>query len=315
MKKLLVGLATTALVAATALSLTACGNKPQKVKVIDVKLTGESYGYCVKDAESDTLTQANELITALCGASTNGYDIENPNVVGEGYQYDLNGDGTAETVTFKTLYDMQEAGTLGSFDAAIDIPSGKTKADCLVVATNAEFPPFEYFDGNKFAGIDMWIAKMLAAKMEKTLVIKHMDFDVVITNVENGNTDIGMAGLTINPERAENVTFSKGYYYTSQRIAVAKGETAFDNCTTEAQVRAVIEGMGKVTAGAATGQTGYYYLAGSTGFGFTGFSKVTVKNYDSIGLAMNNLSNGKVKFVVGDRDTITDCVEEINSRI
>lgn len=309
MKKLFYALGAMLLAVVMAFPLTAC-SKGAKVKVIDVRLTGEKYGYCVNKSDTTIMTAVNDLIEDLCGNAP--YDPEVGTTSAEGISYDFNGDGTPETVTLKTIYDAVTGETAASFSAATDVPSGKTKADCLIVATNAEFNPFEFMDGNKFAGVDMWVAKILAEKLNKTLVIKDMDFDVVVTEVEQGNADIGMAGLTINHGREEHVTFSDGYFVTSQRIAVLESETAFDNCTTEAEVRAVIEGMGKVNAGAATGQTGYYYLTGSTDFEFAGFADLTVKDYDSIGLAVKNLSNKKVKLVAGDRDTLMSAVEATN---
>lgn len=309
MKKLFYALGAMLLAAMLAFPLTAC-SKGAKVKVIDVRLTGEKYGYCVNKSDTTIMTAVNDLIEKLCGDAP--YDPEVGTTSATGISYDFNGDGTPETVTLKTIYDAVTGGTSAGFSAATQIPSGKSRAECLVVATNAEFEPFEYMDGNNFAGVDMWVAKILAEQLNRTLVIKNMEFDVVVTDVEQGTSDIGMAGLTINHGREEHVTFSEGYFVTSQRIAVLESETAFDNCTTEAEVRAVIESMGKVTAGAATGQTGYYYLTGSTDFEFAGFANLTVKDYDTVGLAVKNLSNKKVKLVAGDRDTLVSAVEATN---
>ena len=72
--------------------------------------------------------------------------------------------------------------------------------------------------------------------------------------------------------------------------------------------------MGKVNAGAATGQTGYFYITGSTDFDFPGFPKVNAKSYSTIGLAVKDLSNGKLKFVVGDKDTLVSSVDAINKQ-
>lgn len=315
MKKFLIAAVSALTIAATALSLSACGSTAKKLKVLNVTLTGEQYGYCVNKSDTTILTEVNGLIGKLCG--NGAYDPENTSAFSaEGIQYDFDGDGTSETVTFKTIYDAVTNDTASDIgEVPSSVPAGKTANDCLIVATNAEFEPFEYKNGSKYAGIDMWIAKILADTLNKTLVIKDMEFDVVITDVESGASHIGMAGLTINHGREQLVTFSKGYFLTTQSIAVAEDETAFDNCTTEAQVRAVIESMGNVDAGAASGQTGYFYIKGSTDFEFAGFANVNAKDYDSIGLAEQNLSNGKLKFVVGDKDPLTSAVNEINSHI
>lgn len=313
MKKLLVAAISALLVVVLTVSMAAC-SKAQRVKVIDVMLTGEEYGYCVDQDNTTLMTAVNELIVQLCGNEP--YNPEAPNTSAAGVEYDLNGDGTAETVTFHTLYEAMEGETVYNVkDAYTEIPSGKTREECLLVATNAEFEPFEFMNGENFAGIDMHIAKMLANKLGKTLVIRNMEFDVVITDVEQGNSDIGMAGLTINRGREKIVSFSEGYYTTSQYLAVLESDTTFDNCTTEAEVVAAINGLGKVTAGAATGQTGYFYITGSTDFEFAGFKDVTAKDYDTIALAVQNLSDGKLKFVVGDRDTLESAVEAINAKV
>lgn len=313
MKKFVFTIAAAAVSAVCAASLAGCGGS-SALKVIDVKLTGEQYGYCVNKSDSSVMTEVNALIGKLCGNAP--YDPDNSSFTADGVMYDFDGDGTAENITFKTIYDAVTAGTAANIgEIPASVPSGKTKDDCLIVATNADFEPFEYMAGNNYAGIDMWIAKILADTLDKTLVIKNIEFDNVITDVERGDSHIGMAGLTINHGREQLVTFSNGYYTTSQRIAVAESETAFDNCTTEAQVREVINGFGNVEAGAASGQSGYYYLSGSTDFGFTGFEKVTVKSYDTIGLAIKDLSNGKLKFVVGDKDTVNSAVRETNAHL
>lgn len=311
MKKFLIGMAGAALVAATAFSFSGC-SKPQKVKLLDTVLTSESYGYCVNDSDTELKNSVNELITALCGASA--YDPVTANE-GAGVTYDIDGDSTNETVTFKTIYEAVNNGTAKSITALTSLPSGANASEYLVVATETGFEPFEYMKGNKFAGIDMIIADMLAQKLGKNLVIKDMEFDSVALDVSNGDSDIGMAGMTISEGRAEHVTFSNAYYLAAQRIAVLESEMAFDGCTTEAQVRAVIEGMGKVTAGAAAAQTGYYYLTGSTDFDFAGYENVTAKEYQTIGLAVKDLSNGKVKFVVGDGDVIAAAVKSVNAGI
>ena len=85
----------------------------------------------------------------------------------------------------------------------------------LVVATNAEFPPWEYVDGDKYYGIDMEIAKILADELGLELVIDDMAFASVITSVGANGVDIAMSGITITNERKEVVNFSTSYYTES----------------------------------------------------------------------------------------------------
>ncbi len=315
MKKLLVAFVAVLMICAMAISMTACGSS-ERVKVLDVQLAGERYGYAVSQKDTTLMESVNALIEKLVGSEPYNPEAETQPAA-EGVAYDLNNDGTAETVTFATLYEAENNGTAGAVDA-IDYetrPAGLDLEECLVVATNAEFEPFEYMKGDKYAGIDMHIAKMLANSLGKQLVIRNLEFDVVITDVEQGTSDIGMAGLTINRGREEVVKFSDAYYLTTQRVAVLESDTTFDDCETEADFRAKVEELGKITAGAATGQTGYFYISGNTDFDYPGFDNVTCKDYDSVGLAVKNLSNGKLKFVVADKDTLMSAVEETNSLI
>lgn len=317
MKKFLIAALSALMVAVMAVSMAACTQGMQRVKVLEIQLTGEQYGYCVSKENPEIMEEVNALIGLLCGSEA--YNPEDPQsgADAEGIAYDLDGDGTAENVTFKSLYEAvqnDEAGDIGT--VATSVPAGADRSEYLVVATNAEFPPFESMVGNRFAGIDMHIAKMLAQRLDRELVIKNMEFDVVITDVENGDSDVGMAGLTINRGREEVVTFSEGYYMTTQRIAVLESDTVFDGCTTEEEVVAKInEELKGEAAGGAIGQTGYFYITGSTDFEFDGFSDIEARSYDTVALAVRDLANGKLRFVVADRDTLNDAVEETNKLV
>ena len=187
MKKMLAMLASVLMVAVLAVSMAAC-SQGERIRVLDIPLSGERYGFTVSQNDAELMTAVNSLIEDLCGSAPfDSNDPENDHGA-VGVQYDLDGDGTEETVTFATLYAaIQEDAAvdgeekLSVKDVYTDIPSGKTEEDCLIVATNAQFKPFEYKIGNGFGGIDMHIAKMLANQLgNKTLVVKDMEFDVVI---------------------------------------------------------------------------------------------------------------------------------------
>lgn len=321
MKKLLATIVSALMVAVLAVSMAAC-SQGERIRVLDIPLSGEKYGYTVSQSDQTLMTAVNTLIEDLCGSAPfDSNDPENDHDA-VGVQYDLNGDDEKETVTFATLYAaIQEDAAvdgeekLSVKDVYTDIPSGKTEDDCLIVATNAQFKPFEYKIGNGFGGIDMHIAKMLAEKLGKTLVVKDMEFEVVIQNVGAGQADIGMAGLTISEGRADSVNFSDPYFETSQSLAVLESDATFDGCTTREDVEEVLAGLQGAVAGAANGQTGYWYLVGSADFAFDGFSNIETKPYTSLDLALQDLSNGKVDFVVGDKDPVTSISAEINGRI
>lgn len=95
----------------------------------------------------------------------------------------------------------------------------------LVMATNAAFPPYEYKEGDAFKGIDVEIAEAIAKKLGMELVISDMEFDSIITSVISGDSDFGMAGMTVTDERKEQVDFSISYATGVQSIIVADNST------------------------------------------------------------------------------------------
>lgn len=93
----------------------------------------------------------------------------------------------------------------------------------LTMATNAEFPPYEYFENEKIIGIDAEVAEKIAEKIGYKLQIEHIDFDSVVPGVQTGKYDIGMAGLTVTDERKEQVNFTQSYATGVQSIIVKEG--------------------------------------------------------------------------------------------
>lgn len=93
----------------------------------------------------------------------------------------------------------------------------------LHMATNAAFPPYEYVDGQKIVGIDAEIAGLICDKLGYTLVIDDMEFDSIITAVQSGKADFGMAGMTVTDERLEAIDFTDTYTNAVQVIIVKEG--------------------------------------------------------------------------------------------
>ena len=92
----------------------------------------------------------------------------------------------------------------------------------LVMATNAEFPPYESMDGDKVVGIDADIAAAIAEKLGMSLRIDNMEFDSIIMAVTSGKADIGVAGMTVTEDRLQNVDFTDSYKTSKQVIIVRK---------------------------------------------------------------------------------------------
>ena len=95
----------------------------------------------------------------------------------------------------------------------------------LTMATNAQFPPYEYYDGDDVIGIDADIAKAIADKMGLKLKIEDMEFDSIITAVSTGKADLGLAGMTVTPDRQKNIDFSDSYATGVQVIIVKEDST------------------------------------------------------------------------------------------
>ena len=93
----------------------------------------------------------------------------------------------------------------------------------LVMATNAAFPPYEFKEGDKFAGIDVEIAEAIAEKLGMKLEIADVEFGTIIGGVQSGKYDFGMAGMTVTPKRQESVDFSTTYATGIQVIIVKDG--------------------------------------------------------------------------------------------
>ena len=271
-------------VMALALMLTcfaSCGQKTAATKVIDIELTKEEYAFGVDKNQPELLTAVNDFIAEI---KENGKFDE----ICDKYF----GDGTPTPVESKPL------------DAS---------KDQLVVATNAAFEPFEYTQGDKYLGIDMEIAALLAEKLGKELVIQNMDFDAVCLSVGQHKCDIAMAGLTIKEDRKEHVNFSTSYYNAAQKLIVKGDNTEFDACKTADDVVAILNAKGEdVKVGYQNGTTGNFYVEGDEDWGFDGFA-VTGVGYKNGALAVQDLVNGNLTYVVIDSAPAACITEAINA--
>ena len=263
----------------------ACGGnggstEAQAVKVIDINLTEEEYAFGVDKAQPELLADVNAFIEKIMKDGT--FD----NICNNYF-----GDGEPVAVT-SAEYDESK--------------------DQLVVATNAAFEPFEYTEGDKYYGIDMEIAALLAKELGKELVIQNMDFDAVCLSVGQHKCDIAMAGLTVKEDRKEHVDFSTTYYEASQKLIVKGDDTTFDACTDAASVEAVLKGLDKTTKiGVQNGTTGNFYVKGDAEWGFDGFA-VECVGYKNGALAVQDLVNGNINYVIIDAAPAVCIAKAIN---
>ena len=180
----------------------------------------------------------------------------------------------------------------------------KEETKKLIVATSTGFEPFEMVDNGKYSGIDLEIAAGLAEYLGYELVIQDMQFEAVVTSVQQGICNIGMAGLTITPARQEVVTFSNPYYSANQVLVVPADNTEFDNCKTVDDVVAILNAKNvDCKIGCQKGTTGSIYITGDSedpdGYGFAGLP-VTKMEYDYAALAFTAMVNGQVDYVIVD---------------
>lgn len=136
------------------------------------------------------------------------------------------GANTAETTGAQTTAAQTTAAEAGETASAEETTSAETKAEAeaaggvLVMATNAEFAPWEYYEGDKIVGIDPEIAQAIADKLGMTLEIEDMAFDSIIPAVTSGKADFGAAGMTVDEDRMVFVDFTDTYANASQVIIV-----------------------------------------------------------------------------------------------
>lgn len=95
-------------------------------------------------------------------------------------------------------------------------------AGTLVMATNAAFEPYEYYSGEEIVGIDADMAQAICDKLGMELKIEDMEFDSIITAVQSGKADIGVAGMTVTEDRLKNIDFTDTYATAKQVIIIKK---------------------------------------------------------------------------------------------
>ena len=159
----------------------------------------------------------------------------------------------------------------------------------LIMATNAYFPPYEYYEGEEIVGIDAEIAAAVADRLGLELVIEDIEFDSIIAGIQTGKYDIGLAGMTVTEDRLQSVNFSTPYATGIQSIIVAEGSpiTNLDD---------LLEG--DYIVGVQSGTTGDIYMSSSPEDGGVGEDRVD--RYSKGNDAVLALMQGKVDAVVID---------------
>jgi len=162
------------------------------IVVLDEPFTIEDYAICVSKDNADLTAKMNAAIA------------------------ELKAEGTLQKILDHYIGQVEGAAPYTSTGGPY--PNGK-----LIMATNAEFPPYEYFDDNGvISGVDPDFARAICDKMGYELQIDHMEFLSIITAVQTGRADFGAAGMTVTPDRLQNIDFTEPYVTASQVVIIRK---------------------------------------------------------------------------------------------
>lgn len=161
------------------------------IKILDEPFAEEEYAICVAKDNEELQKNINTALSELKKEGVVDQIINN-----------YIGDDTKGTCPYETPKDT-------------DTSKGE-----LHMATNAAFEPYEYEEGGKVVGIDAMLAQAICDKLGYKLVIDDMDFDAIVTAVQTGKADFGMAGMTVTEERKQSINFTDTYTKSKQVIIV-----------------------------------------------------------------------------------------------
>ena len=168
----------------------------------------------------------------------------------------------------------------------------------LHMSTNASFPPYEMTtDDGGFEGIDVEVAGVIAEKLGLELVVDDMGFDAALTAVQNGQSDIAMAGITVTEDRLEVMDFSESYATGVQVVIVRE----------DSPIQTLDDLNNAEMIGCQAATTGYIYASDTPENGGYGEDHVTA--YENGSLAVMALLNGQIDAVIIDNEPAKSYVE------
>lgn len=191
----------------------------------------------------------------------------------------------------------------GNADTSSDADAKK-----LIIATNAEFEPFESLDeNNNPIGFDIDLMNAIGKKLGYEIQYDNMEFDGVVAAVNQGACDAAISGLTINEKRKKSVDFTDAYYSgAAQILIVANDDTHFTGTTKEE----LDEQLKNQKVGVCSGFTGQDYAEGDEEWGFTGIEGADIKIYENISLAIADIKNGNINVIIMDDSTAKEAAAE-----
>ena len=265
MKKLIAMLLVIVMVAGM---LAGCGAKNKvQLTILPTAYAEEDYATAFAKDNTELQTKVNDALNALIA------------------------DGTAGSIVAKYI-EGKDSGLKFQTNVAADAPT-------LTMGTNAEFPPYEFYEGDKIVGIDAEIAAAIADQLGMKLVIEDMAFDAIIPAITSGKIDMGMAGMTVTDERKRSVNFSDSYATGVQVVIV----------TSDSKIKTVDDlSAGGLRIGVQSSTTGDLYAT----WDLEDEGLATVQRYNKGADAVQALVTGKVDCVIIDNEPAKAFVEANN---
>lgn len=161
------------------------------LKILDQTFEPEEYAICISKDNTELKDQINGALA------------------------ELKADGTIDSIIANYIGDDTKGQSPYESPADVSRDNGT-----LVVATNATFEPYEYMENGEVVGIDIDIAQAICDKLGMELQVDNIEFDAIITAVQSGRADIGIAGMTVTEDRLQSIDFTDTYATSTQVIIV-----------------------------------------------------------------------------------------------
>lgn len=194
------------------------------LKILDDEFTKEDYALCIGKDNPELLENVNTALEKLQSDGTIDSIINN--YIGSDSQIG------------KTPYEKKDV---------------ERKNGTLKIGTNAEFPPYEYYEDNQITGIDIDIMQAVCDELGMDMQVEDMAFDSIIAAITSGKVDVGASGFTVTEDRKKNINFTDSYITTKQDIIVKDGssgskiglkEKLYDNFVKDSRYMYIVKGLG-----------------------------------------------------------------------
>lgn len=194
------------------------------IRIIDEEFSLEDYAFCVSKENTELLAQINTAIEKL------------------------QADGTIDNIIKNYIGTEEEIGAYPYVSKDVARTNGT-----LIIGTNAEFPPYEYYENNQITGIDMDIMRAVSDELGMDMQIEDMAFDSIIAAITSGKVNVGASGFTVTEDRKKNINFTDTYITTKQVIIVCDGgstggyslkEKLYDNFVKDNRYLYIVKGFG-----------------------------------------------------------------------